>query len=378
MVEKVIEFASDLGVDVVKDSLQKTHDSRKIRKDILNFVENRHDLILEYDSDYNEIDYQGYQNYVRQEMLDEIKRYICTVDYKEAEVLKQTILDKALSYENRFSYRAGCILFITENCINIVKAYYTGKLDGNDQLLSHITVQTILGTINPKLDTMQEDIGEIKDILNEQDKKRKDENLTLYNKVTEIGNLLVKDGIEKSSKNISGICLVYCKSDIIYTDEIKGWLESNSISFDEYCYIDEYSENEDVVSYLAQNKILILWIDESFLRNVHCVYGLTDETKNENAIEYIFPIIVDRSIFSEKNRTERIAYWETKENELRTSVEKLEKVQHAHKLVGENLVKYEKTAQSIDEFIVWVSRHSYSVDDIKEVIKKKVFSLQQI
>lgn len=367
MVDKVIDFTGDLGMDIVKSSLQKAHDSRKIRNDIIDFVESRHDLVLIHEGDYNEIDYQGYLNYARQNMLDEIKRYVCTVDYKEAEDLKRTILAKASSYERKFCYRNGCILFITENCINIVKAYYEGKLDGNDKLLAHITVQTILGTIVPRLDTMEEDLDQIKDILIEQDKNRKEESSFIYKKVTEIGNLLANDGKE----NANGICLAYCEPDMVYAEELKRWFVSNSVSFNECCYIDEYSENEDAVSYLRKNNILIFWVGEAFLRNVHCVFGLAEATKNENAIEYIFPIIVDRSIFSERNRTERIAYWETKENELRTSVEKLEKVQHAHTLVSENLVKYERTAQSIDEFIAWVSRHSYSVSQIEEIIKKK-------
>lgn len=368
MIDKIIDFASELGMDIVKSSLQKTHDSRKIRGDIIDFVESRHELFLMHDSGYYEIDYQGYLNYIRQDMLDEIKRYICTVDYKQAEDLKRTILGKASVYERKYCYQKGCILFITENCINIVKAYYIGKLDGNDQLLSHITVQTILGTIVPKLVTMQEDLEKIKDVLIEQDENRKEESLSLYNKVSEISSLLANDGEE----NANGICLAYCKSDMAYADELKRWFASNSVSFIECCYIDEYSENEDAVSYLKRNNILIFLVGESFLRNVRCVYGLAEATKNENAVGYIFPIIVEHSIFSDKNRTERIVYWELKENELRTSVEKLEKVQHAHKLVSENLVKYERTAQSIDEFIVWISKHSYSVGEVEEIIKKKI------
>lgn len=374
MIDKVIDFVGDIGMDIIKSTLQETHDLRKIRNDIINFVEGRHELFLEYDSDYNEIDYQGYLNYVRQDMLNEIKRYICTVDYKEAKDLKQTILAKALAYERKFCYQNGCILYITENCINIIKKYYEGKLDGNDQLLAHITVQTILETAVPKLDTMQEGLNQIKDILLEQGKNRKEESSSLHNKVTEIGNLLANDGKKMAKENANGICLAYCESDVAYADELKRWFVSNSVSFNECCYIDEYSENEDAVSYLKKNNILILLVGESFLRNVHCVYGLAEATKNENAVEYIFPIVVERSIFSERNRIERIAYWETKENELRTSVEKLEKVQHAHKLVSENLVRYEKTAQSIDEFIAWILKHSYSVSKIGEIIKKKVLT----
>ncbi len=76
MIDKLIDFIGDLGIDIVRSGLQETHDSRKIRKDIIGFVEDRYELILMHDSDYNEIDYRGYLNYVRQYMLDEIKIYI--------------------------------------------------------------------------------------------------------------------------------------------------------------------------------------------------------------------------------------------------------------------------------------------------------------
>lgn len=350
MIENVFEFAGDLGIDIVKSSLQDLHNSRKIRKDIIDFAEHYQESFLKSDSFYNEIDYQGYLDYVRQTMLNEIKIYICTVDYKEAENLKQKILAKALTYEKKLCYQDGCILFITENCINIVKKYYVDKLDGNNQLLAHITVQTILETVVPKLDMMQEDINQIKDLMNR------------------------KIFTDNDMENGNSICLIYCKGDMDYTEEIKKSFVENSITYNECCYEDEYSENKDAISYLKENKILILFIGESFLKNIHCVYGLDEVTKNENAKEYIFPIIIDRSIFSERNRIERIAYWEFKENELRRSVEELEKVQHAHSLISENLVKYERTAQSIDEVIVWVSKHSYSTSDIKEIIKKKPLS----
>lgn len=375
MIEKVKEFTGDLGIDIVKSSLQKMHDSRKIRNDIIEFVQDR-ELALLDDSCYNEIDYQGYLNYIRENMLDEIKKYICTVDYYEAESIKQTILAEALSYERNSHYSEGCILFITKNCINIVKEYYKGKLDGENQLLAHITVQTVLGTIIPKIDTIGENVEEIKKSLKDQEKKRQEDNASISKKVTEIADMLANDN-EKNKETFAntdttGVFLVYCKQDVPYAAELKEWFDCNSVIYDEYCYIDEYLVEEDSINYLGNKKNLIFLIGEAFLRNIHCVYGMLELVKDGSYTDCICPVVVERSIFSTANRTVRISYWETKEIELRTTIERLEKIQHARNIVNEELVKYERTAQLIDELIVWLSKHSYSMSEVKEIIKKKL------
>lgn len=352
MIEKVNEFTCDVGMEIVKSSLQKTHDSRKIRKDIIKFVEDRQELTLIQDNCFNEIDYQGYLDYIRTYMLDEIKEYICTVDYKRAEELKKTIMAKASSYERKSPYPDGSIQFITENCINIMKMYYEGKLDGNDKLLAHITVHSILNPIIPKLDKIDKKISEIKEILRKQD-----------------------DDISSEDVNeipIRAFHLIYCVQDIPYAEELKEWLERNSLEYDECCYEDENSAKEDAVNYLGKNKILILIVGESFLRNIHCVYGLAEIIKSENSMNYMLPVVIDNSILGELSRIQCIAYWEKRETELRTTLGNLEKVQHAYKLVSENLVKYERTAQAIDELLVWMSKHSYNMGEIKGAIKKKV------
>lgn len=375
MIDEIKEFTGDLGLDIVKSSLQTMHDSRKIRKDIVEFVKDKGEFALLDDSCYSEIDYQGYLNYIRGNMLEEIKQYICTVDYYEAESIKQTILAKALSYERNSHYSKGCLLAITKNCINIVKEYYIGKLDGNNQLLAHITVQTVLETIIPKIDIIDENVEEIKESLKEQEKNRQADSSSMIKKVTEIADMLTNNN-EKNKETFAdiaarGVFLAYCEQDASYAAELKEWLDCNSVIYDEYCYTDEYGVEEDLVNYLGDKKIQILFIGESFLRNIHCVYGMSEMLKDGNYTDYICPIILERSIFSTVNRTERIGYWEAKEIELRAKIERLEKIQHAYNLVSEELVKYERTAQSIDEFIVWISKHSYSMSEIKEIIKKK-------
>lgn len=373
MIEKVTEFTGDLGIDIVKSSLQTMHDSRKIRNDIIEFVQDREPALLN-DSCYNEIDYQGYLNYIRENMLDEIKKYICTVDYYEAESIKQTILAKALSYERNSHYSEGCILFVTKNCIGIVKEYYKGKLDGENQLLAHITVQTILRTMIPKIDTIGENVEQIKKSLKDQEKKGQEDNAYISKKVTEIADMLANDR-EKNKETFAntdttGVFLVYCKQDVPYAAELKKWFDCNSVIYDEYCYIDEYLVEEDPINYWGNKKNLIFLIGEAFLRNIHCVYGMLELVKDGNYTDCICPVVVERSIFSTTNRTDRISYWEAREIELRTTIEKLEKIQHARNIVNEELVKYERTAQLIDEFIVWISKHSYSMSEVKEIIKK--------
>ena len=301
MIEELKEFTGDLGIDIVKSSLQTMHDSRKIKNDIIEFIQDREPTLLD-DSCYNEIDYQGYLNYIRKNMLDEIKKYICTVDYYEAENIKQTILDKALSYEKNSHYSEGYILFITKNCIDIVKEYYKGKLDGENRLLAHITVQTVLGTIIPKIDIIGENVEEIKKSFEEHEKKRQEDNSSISRKVTEIADMLANGG-EKSKKTFAstdttGVFLIYFEQDVSYAVELKECLDFNSVVYDEYCYIDEYLVEESFISFLGNKKNLIFLIGEAFLRNINCVYGMLELVKDSNYTDCICPVIVENSILA--------------------------------------------------------------------------------
>lgn len=202
MIEKLIELTTDLSLDIVKSSIKDMHDLRKIRNDIVEFVQARQELILIDDN--NEIDYQGYLDYIRTDMLDNIKWYICTVDYEEAKNIKRMILAKASVYERNKGYNGGSIQFITENCINVVKEYYKGKLDGNCQLLAHITVQSIVDSIVPKIDVIDGKVEKIENIVEKQEENRKADSVQLYQELTEIKDMISNGSRENKEMHING------------------------------------------------------------------------------------------------------------------------------------------------------------------------------
>lgn len=371
MIEKLTELATDLGLDIIRSNISDTHNLRMIKNEIFEFVKDRQELNSIY-NDYD-IDYEGYLRYIRSEMIDEIKRYICTIDYEEAKNIKQIVLDKASSFEGQRGYCTGTIQFITENCINIIKEYYKGKLDGNYKLLAHITVQTIVDSIIPKINIIDGKVERIKDTLDEQEENRKADDLMIYNELRNIHDMIRKSGKTNEETYIRSFHLAYCEQDTSGV-ELRDWFDYNSIKYDICCYSDDPTQNEDVICRLDMNQALIVLIGEAFLRNIHCVYGLAEMIKNQSSSDRILPLIIDRSIFSIESRIQRIGYWETKETELRNTIDKLEKVQHAHNLISEELVKYERTAQSIDELIMWISNNSYTLETIKEIVKKKILS----
>lgn len=144
------DFLSDLGLELFSDGLKNQMDELRIRKEIIEFVQNRQELTILRNSQLSDLDYEGYLEYIRNHMIDEMKEYVCTVDYEKSEKLKQMILEKALSFEKKEGYTEISIRFITENCIDILKSYYLSKLEVKDRVLAHMVVQTIInhfGTI---------------------------------------------------------------------------------------------------------------------------------------------------------------------------------------------------------------------------------------
>lgn len=366
MLDTIKDFTSNLGLEIIKSSLQETHDLAKIKNDLTAFVQNRQAISLNENGSFSEIDFSDYLAYIREDMLDDIKEYVCTVDYAKAERIKQSILAKASIYEKKRYHSNGSISYITENCINIIRTYYEGKLDGEYLLLAHITVQSIVKNVNQNTN---ENITAVKALLKEQDNSQQE----LISKIDSIHDMLADPLTAPSeSNNTIVFYLAYCRTSITYAQKLMEWLERNGIVYESCCYEDDYSLSETVVRHLTENQILILLVDESFMQNIRCISGLFEAATRQNSAEQIMPVIMDRSIFRPENRLSQTLYWEEKEKNLRTNIKRTDRIQHVHSLVSDTLIMYELAAQSIDDLNVWFNSHHYTSTDLKKAIKKKL------
>ncbi len=362
-------FISELGTDVIRSNLEEMHNEKQIRADIEQYIAVRQGK--EFSEGYT-IDYERYLCYIRGNMINEIKAYIFTIDYEIAKRLESTILAKAEAYALNEHYSVSDIRTITQNCINIVKSYYEGKLDGNDKLLGHLTVQTILETISPQINDVSENVKEIANEVVSQGNQRSAEYVALQNKLEEIQSQLQQsENLCADSEFGSSFMLVFCEEDSTFAEELKIWLNSKGVEYSEYCYKEDIN-NDDVIAILNENVLSILIVGKKFLKNVNCVYCLDQKLTSKNMESKIIPVVVDSSIFTHENRIKLISYWEQKEKELREMIAGLDRLQHAYKLIAEDLVKCERISQTIDELIDTISKKHYpiGINQAKEVLKK--------
>jgi tetratricopeptide (TPR) repeat protein len=156
-------IASEIGINVVKDKLTDAHNHQKIKESIEEFAKaNFHHTGL-----YDEINFDGLVNCLNDSLLKEIQLYIFDIEnINYMDVILKDACNAANA--NNEQTKQGVKRFI-EDVLDIIKKYYSDKLDGKYKLLSNITRDNILKGLEPfkdellkKFDNMSKDISYIK------------------------------------------------------------------------------------------------------------------------------------------------------------------------------------------------------------------------
>lgn len=366
-------FISELGIDIFRDNLEEMHNVKLVKADIENYILTRQDK--EFYEGYT-IDYKGYLSYIRNNMIDEIKNYIFTIDYDTAKSLEVTILAKAKNYAFTEGSSVKTIEMITQNCISIIKNYYEEKLDDDDRLLGHITVQTILEKISPQLIEVSNNVERLADAVVIQGEQRNSEYNDVQNKLEQIHDQLKqRKNPYKSNEYNSSFMVVFCEEDQLYVDELETWFNSNDIEYSKHCCKKNISD--EAINSIDESVLLIFIVGKTFLENINCVYYLSQKMISDNNDSRIIPVVIDSTIFTHENRIKLILYWEHKEKELREMIKSLDRFQHAYELIAEDLVKCERISQIIDEVINKINKKNYpiGINQVKEVLKKKNYRM---
>lgn len=150
MREFLTEYAATIGLDVFKDKLSEKMDHEKLKKLIEKFLER------EKDRNYNstlveEIDFEGFCNYARSNMIEDIQNYIFS-DSKDQEMFERNIINKAIHYaqaNNQISEQK--VTSMTRALMGILYRFYRSFRTTKGTLL-------LAGEIERQLDGM---LGEI-------------------------------------------------------------------------------------------------------------------------------------------------------------------------------------------------------------------------
>ena len=209
------EYAATIGLDAFKDKIEEKMDQAKLSKLIEKFLEK--EKSRNYRSSLaEEIDFEGFCDYARSKILEDIQNYIFS-EAKDREGYKQSILIKAVSYaqaNNRISKNKVEELVL--ELVDILYHFYRNFKTDKGTLLLAVEIER-------KLDSIQEvivsAIGSAHDDLNE----------TITTGQADIGErleLMEAKVIEHGDKNLEQVKNVIAETAVCEQKERSIWINS--------------------------------------------------------------------------------------------------------------------------------------------------------
>lgn len=125
---KIFDFVLELGVDVVKDKIQNEKMERQIRERLSRFLEKEQRLNTSC-SLHEEIDFENLDNYIRGELLEDVKtRLFGTPEERNASRI--TIINKAVSFASANTRLAKHrVEKLIQTSLDILKKYYRSHVN---------------------------------------------------------------------------------------------------------------------------------------------------------------------------------------------------------------------------------------------------------
>lgn len=144
----ITEYISELGFDVAKDHIKGRIDERKLRSDLVEYIERQQkykDVVLLAE----EIDFQGLVEYIRNNLLDDVEIRIFNPSRKKRGEARQYIVNMAVSYAlattDEAKHRVSkCVLI----CLDIIHAFYAKEIDKKDYVLAEKIVDAVAEVSN--------------------------------------------------------------------------------------------------------------------------------------------------------------------------------------------------------------------------------------
>lgn len=169
---KLTECIAELGMEVVKNRLEKKAADRKVKERLKSYIEQQmhyNELCLLEE----EIDFQCLIEYIQENLLNDWQKEIRCVDSNERQAVHNRIVDSAIMFSKaetqEAKLRAGkCV----ETCISIINGLFKNEIDLHEYILSDEivdaininTVQTFyegINVIGEKVDKLDDSINSL-------------------------------------------------------------------------------------------------------------------------------------------------------------------------------------------------------------------------
>lgn len=158
MKDKVVDYILNLGLDVLKDKVVDVKEQKELKKQLQDFIK-RQSKINEVCLLAEEIDFQGWSNYIIGDLLDDMR--MCMFGKKEERAMaRKMILDKSIGYSLAEDENAKKkIIKFTSDVLEILKTFYRKRSPKTDLLLAGEMVDDVKAEVEKLSSVITETIG---------------------------------------------------------------------------------------------------------------------------------------------------------------------------------------------------------------------------
>lgn len=115
----------------------------------------------------------------------------------------------------------------------------------------------------------------------------------------------------------------YCWKDKELANNIDSFFENIGISLKrDVNSIDQWDSIRLFMDTIVKSDYAILIISESYLKSINCMYEITQLIKDPHYRNRIFPVVLDKSIYTLNGRINYITYWEKEYDEIKEKSKK--------------------------------------------------------
>ncbi len=240
-----------------------------------------------------------------------------------------------------------------------------GSTDRNNVLLSDVFISELIH-YTFKVSTKNEMITIWKNIFTKTISKNEYKVL-----LAKINLLIEKPNLLKNIK--TNIFLSYCWKDKELANNIDSFFENIGISLKrDVNSIDQWDSIRLFMDTIVKSDYAILIISESYLKSINCMYEITQLIKDPHYRNRIFPVVLDKSIYTLNGRINYITYWEKEYDEIKEKSKKIKNIENTSD-ISKELLFIRNISSSISEFLSIISdMNNPDIDNINEAILLKL------
>lgn len=159
VVGTISDYVLDIGVDAVKDKIKDARENAEIRRKLNGFLDRQHRYNLNCSLE-EEIDFQGIAEYIRGDLLEDVKRRLFG-NVVERRLARQSIMDKAAHYAQAKTRIAGDrARRLVSVSIDILRSFYRKKVNRKLEFIAAEIEDTVIDEMTVQHQSLEKKIEE--------------------------------------------------------------------------------------------------------------------------------------------------------------------------------------------------------------------------